>query len=482
MNLKKLLYIGIFLYWFVSYIIYLEIDGFQTLNIYTILCLAGISCGLLAMIKASNKNTLWICIAIYIYIFTNYLIGTLKFELVFQNPGDAISYNDYIWIKVDDINNWLIYGGISFFIFYLAIIIGDLFVNREIKNNYRVTTDKYVKSYRIIIFICILCMYSTVVSMVSGYGVISNTESNPLLNLYGVIGLDTLIPLSILIFYWSSLSKEKITILCITISFILAAKLIGGSRAFLYNGLIYLILIFAYQYGDIKIKFKYLIFILILFILNLMLYSTALEIKNGITSVGNTYVLELIEGSRSLESSIWHINFKDAISIINRLSDNGASIRIIGNQNYLPFDVHFNIISTIQRLTNDLIPGTVFNNVIDTQQIWHQTFFGESTVYGGENLGMPGIYYVYFGYALGLLFSLLSGIFFILMLRMLAKGRYRWHNILIPYFIVALYSFINNPLFEVWFVVCIYRPFIFILIISIYFRITNLFGVVKIDA
>ena len=112
-----------------------------------------------------------------------------------------------------------------------------------------------------------------------------------------------------------------------------------------------------------------------------------------------------------------------------------------------------------------MVPGDVFDDEIASQQVWHNTYFGYDDVYGGEEWGMYGIYYILFGYIGSLIALFITGFIVYTLWVKLTLLKFSFRPILFAYILSSVFVFMYNPMIEVWFVLTIFKPILTLLLI-----------------
>ena len=127
--------------------------------------------------------------------------------------------------------------------------------------------------------------------------------------------------------------------------------------------------------------------------------------------------------------------------LLHRLSALQEKFLILGNHYINDPSLTFNFISSFQRVLNDLMPGSLFPNLLNINQVFHHVYFDEQINYASHMFGIQGILYLYFGNYLPILLIFFVGVFY----------RFQEHRIdsflrTSPSFFVFLYFLMNGIL------------------------------------
>ena len=152
-----------------------------------------------------------------------------------------------------------------------------------------------------------------------------------------------------------------------------------------------------------------------------------------------------------------------------------GGLRLYFNINDIPIydaKLTFNFIFTFQRVLNDLMPGSLFPNLLNINQVFHHVYFDEQINYASHMFGIQGTLYLYFGNYLPILLIFFAGVFY----------RFQEHRIdsflrISPSFFVFLYFLMNaileNGTLERVIPVDVVRPLTSFIFIILAVRILN---------
>ena len=125
--------------------------------------------------------------------------------------------------------------------------------------------------------------------------------------------------------------------------------------------------------------------------------------------------------------------------LLHRLSALQEKFLILGNHAINDPSLTFNFVSTFQRVINDLLPGSLFLDQININQVFHHIYFNEYINYASHMFGLQGTLYLYFGYYIPA--------FIIFFLGILYRFQEETINYLLrqsPSFVVMFTFFIND--------------------------------------
>ena len=158
--------------------------------------------------------------------------------------------------------------------------------------------------------------------------------------------------------------------------------------------------------------------------------------------------------------------------LLHRLSALQEKFLILGNHYINDPSLTFNFIFTFQRVLNDLMPGSLFPDLLNINQVFHHVYFDEQINYASHMFGIQGTLYLYFGNYLPILLIFFAGVFY----------RFQEHRIdsllrISPSFFVFLYflmsDILENGTLERVIPVDVVRPLTSFLFIILAVRILN---------
>lgn len=474
MRFKQLLFLILASYWLATILVFGNFDVSRFLDLESMVYLLFFSITAVFFVNSSSRIALPVFFIIADYVFMKYLLGGLKLGLLSEYGDKLWVFESYSWAGVSEINVWLRHGLLSTICLCAGIYCLDHSIGKKTR---RTLADKETELIglninHLFLVLLALLIYCIWVFSRTGYGAISGIESDAMINLYGVLSMEpvVLISLAILIFQRGALSKQQTTLFIALLVFYMLFRVFSGSRAFLMYPLIYFTILYSYCKGNFGIRRKAIFAVLIAISINVVFYPIALGFKRLITggwqnvnSINLTLLLDdifITEPPKDFFS-----NFDGSMEIVDRLSDMGAPLRIINGTNVIPLEQNFTFPKVIKRAINDMVPGDVFTDVIGTQQVWHNTYFGQDAVYGGEEFGIYGIYYIHFGYLGSLISLFLTGFIGSILWAKLLSVQLPYRPILLTYTLSGVFNFMHNPMLEVWFIGSVFRPMLTLLLI-----------------
>ena len=101
----------------------------------------------------------------------------------------------------------------------------------------------------------------------------------------------------------------------------------------------------------------------------------------------------------------------DLTKIFHRLSQIEQPLLIL-NDRYinLPWET-FNPMQTFMRIINDLVPGTIFHDVININRLFHHIYFDEFVNFASHTWSIQGTMYLFFGFLGSPIFVFLIALF-----------------------------------------------------------------------
>lgn len=474
MRFKQLLLLLIAAYWVAAILILVQFEVSRFVNYESVVYLLILSATIVFSIVNSSRVSLPLFFMIADLVFMKYLLGTVKLGLLSDFGSQMWMFENYSWAGVDEVNAWLRQGALSTICFSMGIYYIDRSIGRKVSNRLvekdGATID--IRMNHLFVLLLVILIYGISVFSRIGYGAISGIESDGVATLYGILTAEpvVLVSLAMLAFKWSVLSRRERAMFVLLLIFYMAFRLASGNRSFFIQMLTICIVFLSYCRGNFFVPKRVLAGILIFTLLNISLYPVALGLKNAIKSKGAIEeggLLSLLENVSVVDyTRTFFSEPEGAIEIVDRLSDMGAPLRIINDAGAISTDEHFSFLRVIKRAINDMVPGDVFDDVIGTQQVWHATFFGQDAIYGGEELGIYGVYYIHFGYIGSLIALVVAGFVGAYLWVRVLLMRISYRPILLAYILNSIYIFIHNPMLEVWFVVSVYRSVFTLLLLA----------------
>jgi len=98
--------------------------------------------------------------------------------------------------------------------------------------------------------------------------------------------------------------------------------------------------------------------------------------------------------------------------LLYRLSALQEKFLILGNHYINDPSLLFNFMSSFQRVINDLLPGSLFLDQPNINQLYHHIYFDEYINYASHMWGLQGTLYLYFGYYVPILLIFFLGLFY----------------------------------------------------------------------
>jgi len=272
-------------------------------------------------------------------------------------------------------------------------------------------------------------------------------------------------------------------ILLIPVIILVASSIYGGGRGALYNIVVMVFLYWVFLNFNRNITYKDLrkFFVLILTIPFVFFIGL---IAQAVKHIRKSNILENAPNQSVYDSIILNFNFfnldNPAIAslyfglteIIHRLSHLQAQFLIL-NDHYInkPSET-FNLTHMFMRVINDLIPGSLFNDVISINRLFHHIYLDEFVNYSSHTWGIQGTMYLLFGF--------IGSLFFVFILALLIS---KYYGIILnlakssPTFYLFLTLFIlsllENGTLERVVVVDVVRPLVIIIFFILSIKLLN---------
>lgn len=229
--------------------------------------------------------------------------------------------------------------------------------------------------------------------LVTGDGVVSAA--------YGVTSIEmiSIVCLFVFLAYRNSNHKQTFLILLAPALYLTAYGAMHGSRGALYNYIVYASIFVLYYNFDKRINIGKLKIVLPL----IMVASIAI-----LLAIFAQSIKPLLKSGIQI-SQIWDIaiNYTEYINADNiyysltRLMHRVSSLQpqfLILNDHYIhnPWEF-FNPVASLMRTVNDLVPGSVFPDMLTINQLFNYIYFDDYVNYSSHMWSIQGVLYIYFG-------------------------------------------------------------------------------------
>lgn len=475
MRFKKLLFFILAAYWAAFIVLLSMSDVSKFIDMEGVVYLVLLSMNLVFFMKYSERSSFPLFFIIANYSFYKYFLGAIKLGVLSDYGSDAWVLENYAWATTKEVNVWLRHGVLSTLFLSAGIFAVDRLYAGKVRKRL-VDLDREpmnVPLGYLFITLAAVFLYSAWLFSKSGYGLMSGIEFDAMWNLYGVINMEPalLVTLAVLVFQWEFLEKSNRLLFGALLLAFVVFRVLAGSRSFLQVPLTYFLIFVSYRKLNFVVRKRYILMAAALILINIALYPLALALKNAIK---NNAVSGEAAGSSFLRlnaavngsAQVFFENKNGFVEILDRLSDMGAPLRIINDDFVVPPSDQFSIAKVVKRTINDMIPGDVFGDVLPSQQVYARIYFDQEAIYGGEEWGLSGIYYLLFGYAGSLLVVFATGVIvnYLWIRFALSRGAYR--PIILAYVLNSFYCYIHNAMIEVWFIGAIFRPILTLSVIG----------------
>lgn len=188
-------------------------------------------------------------------------------------------------------------------------------------------------------------------------------------------------------------------------------------------------------------------------------------------SLSFSAILDLVNWDTFIENT--EVLYFGITELLYRLADLKAPFYIL-NEWYVHEPFHYyNPLATTMRVINDLVPGTVFNDVRSINQLFEFIYEGRDVFYSSEMWHIQGTLFIYFGHFIAPIVILFLALITNYLYPTLEKY-FKLSAAFSAFVILLLFDLFENGTAERIVVVDIVRPIMSILIFSMFFKGFNI--------
>jgi hypothetical protein len=400
----------LFIIFFLLYamLILLFAQGFVAENSSVTLAMIG-SCIIIALIFGTRRAVI-INIIIAFYVFQNYLtlpfVSFLNNQLSFKDSLYIESLHSYYTVEAAAVVYW------SLFSLLLAWLIG-LLALRPLKSNTSYWYPKLFKQFDYIVLdgamlpflmtfgLIYILNYKDPASGLSG----AVTGKGSCLFLWGLSSLHVINIVCLYAFLKRRYNKLKpakyyllIPVLCAVLYSVFSGQRSTAFFAIIYT-IVYVLLLKFYKRWYLKSLIKIVLFILITLPVTIILalFAQALRpLYKYSESVDTTMILDTMNYEYVLLAK--DKLFFGLSELLQRLTALKGQFYIL-NDWYIHEPLkYYNPVRTIMRITNNLVPGSVFPGMFTINQLFDFIYYGTTIHYSSQYWSIQGTLYLYFGH------------------------------------------------------------------------------------
>jgi len=210
--------------------------------------------------------------------------------------------------------------------------------------------------------------------------------------------------------YRHSGDRRASLIMLVPIFYYMLVGVMNGSRGSLFLVFIYISLYLIYLNYDkhiyigrrnLKLASLMMVFAPIVIFFGLIAQSIKPLLRTA--EIDNELIFEMILHNLNIldpDNIIYNNLFFGLTELLHRLSSLQAQFLILNNHFINPPLETFNLSHTAMRVINDIVPGSIFSDVLTINQLFHHIYFDTFVTYSSHMWSIQGVLYLYFGFFL----------------------------------------------------------------------------------